>query len=70
MARDLHHTVAHAVSIMTLQVGGVRRRLEGDPNSHTERTDAARATGDNGLHWSQSPIPFRELRLNGQRPET
>ncbi len=37
MARELHDTVAHAVSVMTLQVGGVRRRLDGDPTSHAER---------------------------------
>lgn len=37
MARELHDTVAHTVSVMTLQVGGVRRRLDGDPNSHAER---------------------------------
>lgn len=37
IARELHDTVAHAVSVMTLQVGGVRRRLDGDPTSYAER---------------------------------
>ena len=37
MARELHDTVAHTVSVMTLQVGGVRRRLDSDPTSHAER---------------------------------
>ena len=37
MARELHDTVAHTVSVMTLQVGGVRRRLDGDPVKHAER---------------------------------
>lgn len=37
MARELHDTVAHTVSVMTLQVGGVRRRLDADPARRTER---------------------------------
>ena len=37
MARELHDTVAHTVSVMTLQVGGVRRRLDNDPQKAQER---------------------------------
>lgn len=37
MARELHDTVAHTVSVMTLQVGGVRRRLDLDPQKAQER---------------------------------
>ena len=37
MARELHDTVAHTVSVMTLQVGGVRRRLDTDPQKAQER---------------------------------
>lgn len=37
IARELHDTVAHTVSVMTLQVGGVRRRLDQEPASQAER---------------------------------
>jgi len=37
IARELHDTVAHAVSVMTLQVGGVRRRLDSEPGKVQER---------------------------------
>lgn len=37
IARELHDTVAHAVSVMTLHVGGVRRRLDSDPGKVQER---------------------------------
>lgn len=37
MARELHDTVAHLVSVMTLQVGGVRRGLDDDPDRQLER---------------------------------
>ena len=37
MARELHDTVAHTVSVMTLQVGGVRRRLDDHATHHAER---------------------------------
>jgi signal transduction histidine kinase len=37
LARELHDTIAHAVSVMTLQVGGVRRRLDADARKTQER---------------------------------
>lgn len=37
LARELHDTIAHAVSVMTLQVGGVRRRLDNDARKTHER---------------------------------
>ena len=37
IARELHDAVAHTVSVMTLQVGGVRRHLDADPHHVRER---------------------------------
>lgn len=37
VARELHDTVAHLVSVMTLHTGGVRRRLEGDTGRQQEQ---------------------------------
>ncbi len=37
LARELHDTIAHAVTVMTLHVGGVRRRLDSEPGKVEER---------------------------------
>jgi signal transduction histidine kinase len=37
IARELHDTIAHAVTVMTLHVGGVRRRLDSEPERVQER---------------------------------
>ena len=37
LARELHDTIAHTVSVMTLQVGGARRLLDSDADRARER---------------------------------
>jgi signal transduction histidine kinase len=37
IARELHDAAAHTVSVMTIQAGGVRRRLDADPERVRER---------------------------------
>ncbi|SOC51857.1 Signal transduction histidine kinase [Ornithinimicrobium cerasi] len=37
VARELHDSVAHLVSVMTLHTGGIRRRLDDDPERQEER---------------------------------
>src|SRR3954470_9180073 len=55
IARELHDIVAHAVSVMVLQVGAVRHRL---PDSQPEATAALRGAGrSGGAGWSGPGAP-------------
>ena len=49
IAREVHDTVAHAVSVMVLQVGAVRHRLPGDFAEDVEALRGVEATGRSAL---------------------
>ncbi|MEA2245889.1 MAG: hypothetical protein QOH46_418 [Solirubrobacteraceae bacterium] len=49
IARELHDIVAHAVSVMVLQVGAVRHRLPGDFSDDVEALRAVEETGRSAL---------------------
>jgi signal transduction histidine kinase len=52
IARELHDAVAHSVSVMVLQAGGVRRLLGSDPEREREREALAgvEETGRQAVH--------------------
>ena len=52
IARELHDAVAHSVSVMVLQAGGVRRLLGDDPAREREREALAgvEETGRQAVH--------------------
>jgi signal transduction histidine kinase len=49
IARELHDIVAHAVSVMVLQVGAVRHKLLGAPSEDREALKAVEQTGRSAL---------------------
>jgi signal transduction histidine kinase len=49
IARELHDVIAHGVSLMVLQTGGVRRLLAEDQKREREALEAAEATGREAL---------------------
>lgn len=49
MARELHDLVAHSLSLMTVQAGGVRRLLREDQVREREALEAIEATGRQAL---------------------
>jgi signal transduction histidine kinase len=49
IARELHDVVAHSVSVMTVQAGGVRRLLRADQEREREALQAIEATGREAL---------------------
>lgn len=49
IARELHDVVAHSVSVMTVQAGGVRRLLRDDQDREREALESIEATGRKAL---------------------
>jgi signal transduction histidine kinase len=49
IARELHDIIAHSVSVMTVQAGGVRRRLTADQARERESLVAVERTGREAL---------------------
>ena len=49
IARELHDIIAHSVSVMTVQVGAVRRRLTADQTREHESLVAVERTGREAL---------------------
>lgn len=50
IARELHDIIAHSVSVMTVQAGGVRRRLTPDQTRERESLVAVERTGREALN--------------------
>jgi len=60
IARELHDTIAHAVSVMVLQAGVVRHKL---PEAHAEHKDALRAVE----HTGRTALADMRLLLDAMR---
>jgi signal transduction histidine kinase len=56
IARDLHDSVAHAMSIVVLQARGARRVLEHDPQAATEALDVIESTASVALAEMRSMV--------------
>ena len=66
IARDLHDSVAHAVSIIVLQARGARRVLATEPESAREALDVIEATGSEALAEMRSLVDV--LRAPDEAP--
>ena len=68
IARELHDIVAHAVSVMVLQVGAVRHKL---PDSMAEDRDALGASSERGARpWRRCDVYSRPCAPTETRPSS
>ena len=67
IARELHDVIAHSVSVMTVQAGAVRRRLDPDQEQEREALEAVEATGRQALTEMRRLVGL--LRERGTMPE-
>jgi signal transduction histidine kinase len=68
IARELHDTVAHAVSVMVLQAGAVRSRLPGHLAAERDALDSTADTGRRAIEELRRLLGV--LRDDGSLPET
>ena len=65
IARELHDVVAHAVSVMVLQVGAVRHKLPAELAADSDALEGRRAGGPLGAR-RDAPPPRRDARRRGR----
>ena len=67
IARELHDAVAHSVSVMVLQAGGVRRLLGDDPAREREREalEGVEETGRQAVHELHRMLGILRMRDDG-----
>ena len=67
IARELHDVIAHSVSVMTVQAGAVRRRLDQGQEKEREALEAVESTGRQALTEMRRLVGL--LREQGTMPE-
>jgi signal transduction histidine kinase len=67
IARELHDVIAHSVSVMTVQAGAVRRRLDASQEKEREALETVESTGRQALTEMRRLVGL--LRDQGAMPE-
>ena len=58
IARERHDAAAHTVSVMTIQTGGVRRRLDADPDEFVSATSCSTSSASAGRLSRNCIVPW------------